>query len=70
MVGEPGATAAGIPRQSRAREFVWRVHRSDGRVQSCEIQDDSAVGGRRNVMMLQGDEPLFSRRCLDEQQAC
>jgi hypothetical protein len=40
-----------------------------GRVQSCELRDDSNVGAGRDVLMLEADEPLFSRRCVDERGA-
>ena len=37
-------------------------------VQSCELRDDSKVAGW-DVLILEDDEPLFSRRCVDERGA-
>ena len=49
---------------------VWRLRDPvTGRVQSCELRDDSKVGAGWDVLMLQDDEPLFSRRCVDERGA-
>jgi hypothetical protein len=39
-----------------------------GRV-SCELRDDSNVGGGWAMTLLQDGELLFSRRCLDERGA-
>ena len=45
---------------------VWRLpHPTDGRVQSCELRGLEGRGGW-DVTLLQDDEPLFSRRCVDE----
>ena len=53
-----------------AGEEVWRLRDpGTGRVQSCELRDDSKVGAGWDVLMLQDDEPLFSRRCVDERGA-
>jgi hypothetical protein len=38
-------------------------------LQSCELRDDTKVGAGWDVLMLQDDEPLFSRRCVDERGA-
>jgi hypothetical protein len=38
-------------------------------MQSCELRYDSKVGAGWDVLMLQDDEPLFSRRCVDERGA-
>ena len=66
----PGHHRVGIPRQRQRGLEVWRLrHPTDGRVQSCELCDDSKVGGGWDVLLLQGDEPLFSRRCVDERGA-
>jgi hypothetical protein len=35
-------------------------------VQSCELRDDSKAGAGWDVMVLENDQPLFSRRCVDE----
>ena len=54
------------PRQPTPGEEVWRLCHADGRVQSCELRDNSASGAGWDVMLLEGREPLFSRRCADE----
>jgi len=53
-------------RMPKPGEEVWRVRHADGRVQSCELRDNSLVHAGWDVMVLQNDEPLFSRRCPDE----
>ena len=59
-----------IPRQRQPGEEVWRLRDpSSGQVQSCELRDDSSAGGGWDVTMPQDDEPLFSRRCVDERGA-
>jgi hypothetical protein len=55
------------PRQPKPGEEVWRLHGHDGRVQSCELRDDSRAGAGWDVMQLENGEPLFSRRCGSEQ---
>jgi hypothetical protein len=57
------------PRQPEPGEEVWRLTFSDGRVQTCELRDDSQAGAGWDVMMLEDGEPLFSRRCVDEHEA-
>ena len=37
-----------------------------GRVQSCELRDNTQAGAGWDVMLLENGEPLFSRRCADE----
>jgi hypothetical protein len=59
----------GIPRQRRTGEEVWRLRHPDGRVQSCELHDDSAVGAGVDVMLLENGEPLLSRRCFSDEHA-
>ena len=60
----------GILRQRQPGEEVWRLrHPTNGRVQSCELRDDSKAGAGWDVMILQDGEPLFSRRCVDERGA-
>jgi hypothetical protein len=49
-------------------EEVWRLTHA-GRVQSCELRDNSGVGAGWDVMLLENGEPLFSRRCHDEEHA-
>ena len=53
------------PRQPKPGEEVWRLQH-DGRVQTCELRDDSKAGAGWDVMILDDGEPLFSRRCVDE----
>jgi hypothetical protein len=49
---------------------VWRLRDPvTGRVQSCELPDDSKVCAGWDVLMLQDDEPLFSRQCVNERGA-
>ena len=57
------------PRQPRPGEEVWRLQGRDGRVQSCELRDDSKAGAGWDVMLLENGEPLVSRRCGDERRA-
>jgi hypothetical protein len=47
---------------------VWRLEK-DGRVQSCELRDDSRAVAGWDVMLFEHGEPLFSRRCTDEHRA-
>jgi hypothetical protein len=55
------------PRHRRPGEEVWRLHGRDGRVQTCELRDDSKAGAGWDVMLLESGEPLLSRRCGSEQ---
>jgi hypothetical protein len=57
------------PRQPRPGEEVWCLRRPDGRVQTCEIRDDTKAGAGWDVLLLENDEPLFSRRCAFESEA-
>jgi hypothetical protein len=48
---------------------VWRLRGPvTGRLQSCELRDDSKVRRGLGCTNVAGrdDEPLFSRRCVDE----
>jgi hypothetical protein len=56
------------PRQPKPGEEVWRLQH-EGRVQWCELRDDSKVGAGWDVIVLEDGEPLISRRCVDEQGA-
>ena len=47
-------------------EEVWRLRDRAGRVQSCELRDNTQAGAGCDVMLLENGEPLFSRRCADE----
>jgi hypothetical protein len=60
---------APAPRQPKPGEEVWRLKGRDGRVQSCELRDDSRAGAGWDVMLLENGEPLFSRRCAREREA-
>ena len=57
------------PRQPKPGEEVWWRLQHDGRVQTCEIRDDSKAGAGWDVMILEDSEPFFSRRCVDEKGA-
>jgi hypothetical protein len=41
----------------------------DGRVLSCELRDESKIGGGWDVVIRQDGELSFSRRCADESHA-
>jgi len=45
------------------------LHHPSGRVQSCELRDDSKAGAGWDCLVLENDEPLFSRRCAHEAEA-
>ncbi len=45
---------------------AWRLRDTTGRVQRWELRDDTELGAGWTVMLLEGDELLFSRRCEDE----
>jgi hypothetical protein len=54
----------------RPVEEVWRLRDPvTGRVQSCELRDNSKAVSGWAVTLLQNDEPLFSRWCVDERGA-
>jgi hypothetical protein len=55
--------------RTKPGEEVWRLTHADGRMQTCELRDNSRVGAGWDVMMLEDGEPLFSRRCVDEPEA-
>ena len=65
----PGHHRVWISRQRQPGEEVWRLRHPDGRMQSCELRDDSKAGAGWDVMILQDGEPLFSRRCAGERGA-
>jgi hypothetical protein len=66
---EPHRLGRGPPWRHVHILFAKMRHPTDGRVQSCELRDDSKVGAGWDVLMLQDDEPLFSRRCVDDRGA-
>src|SRR5262245_7710966 len=57
-------------RQPKPGEEVWRLRDpSDGRVQRCELRDDTRAGAGWDVSILEGDELLLSRRYGTEEHA-
>jgi len=56
-------------RQPRPGEEVWRLRNDAGRVQSCELRDDSRSGAGWDLCVLEDGEILFSRRCANREQA-
>ena len=61
---------AALPRQPKPGEEVWRLRDSDtGRVQTCELRDNSRAGAGWEVQIREGGEILVSRRCENERQA-
>ena len=51
-------------RQPKPGEEVWRLRDSDtGRVQTCELRDNSGAGAGCEVQILEAGEILVSRRC-------
>lgn len=65
----PKHKPAGIPRQRYAGEEVWRLHDHTGQIMSCELRDQSTVDAGWDVLESLRGEPLFSRRCSDQQEA-
>ena len=58
------------PRQPRPGREIWRLKDpASGRVQSCQIRDDTRAGGGFDVLMLEGDGFVFSRRYETERHA-
>jgi hypothetical protein len=58
------------PRQPSPGEEVWRVRdRDTGRVQICELRDNSRAGAGWEVQILEAGEILVSRRCEPEPEA-
>ncbi len=57
------------PRQPNPGAEVWRLRHPDGRVQSCELRNDSREDAGWDVMLLEDGEVLFSKRCVDERGA-
>jgi hypothetical protein len=53
-------------RTLRPGEKVWRLRNAAGRVQSCELRDNTQAGAGWDLMLLENGEPVFSRRCADE----
>jgi len=57
------------PRHPIPGEEVWRLRDNDGRVQTCELRDNTRMGAGWDVFVLMNGEPLFSRLCGDERLA-
>jgi len=56
--------------QQRPGEEVWRLRDTEtGRLQTCELRDNSRAGAGWDVWVLMDGEPLFSRRRGDEAKA-
>jgi hypothetical protein len=60
----PNHGRPGILGEGRVGEEVWRLRHRDGRVQSCELHEDTVVGTGFDVPLLEDGDPLLSRRCL------
>jgi len=61
---------AALPRQPKPGEEVWRLRDSDtGRVQTCELRDNSRAGAGWEVQIIEAGEILVSRRCENEREA-
>src|SRR5262245_45449950 len=58
------------PRRPVPGEEVWR-HRDNetGRIQSCELRDNSRAGAGWEVQILEAGEILMSRQCGSEREA-
>jgi len=55
--------AARLPKPG---EEVWRLRNPAGRVQWCELRDNTQAGAGWDVMLFGNGEAMFSRRCPDE----
>jgi hypothetical protein len=61
---------AALPREPKPGEEVWRLRDSDtGRVQTCELRDNSRAGAGWEVQILEAGEILVSRQCASEREA-
>jgi hypothetical protein len=61
---------APLLRQPKPGEEVWRLRDNEtGRVQVCELRDDTRAGAGWDVSLFQGNELLISRRCGTEEHA-
>ena len=61
---------AALPRQPKPGEEVWRLRDNEtGRVQTCELRDNSRAGAGWEVQILEAGEILVSRRCENEREA-
>jgi hypothetical protein len=52
------------PKAPRARERLWTIRRTDGRILACELLDDGAAGGGVEVQLTQDGELVLGARCL------
>ncbi len=58
------------PRQPQPGDEVWRLRDNEtGRVQTCELRDNSRAGAGWEVQILEAGEILVSRRCEKEREA-
>jgi hypothetical protein len=58
------------PRQAQPGEEVWRLRDTEtGRVQTCELRDNSRAGAGWEVQILEAGEILVSRHCANEGEA-
>jgi hypothetical protein len=61
---------AALPRPPKPGEEVWRLLDNEtGRVQSCELRDNSRAGAGWEVQILAAGEILVSRQCASEREA-
>jgi predicted secreted protein len=59
-----------LPRPPKPGEEVWRLRDNEtGRVQWCELRDNSQAGASWEVQILEAGEILVSRRCENEREA-
>jgi hypothetical protein len=62
--------APAAPRTRQPGEEVWRRRDNEtGRVQTCELRDNSRAGAGWEVQILEAGEILVSRRRANEQEA-
>jgi hypothetical protein len=58
------------PRQPKPGEEIWRLREtSTGRVQSCELRNNSQAGAGWEVQIFDGPEILVARPCAHEREA-
>jgi hypothetical protein len=60
----PGWISTPTPTKALCQE-LWRLMK-DGRTITCELRDETKIGGGFDVVIRQDDELSFSRRCPDE----
>jgi hypothetical protein len=58
------------PRQPQPGEEMWRLRDNEtGRIQSCELRDNSRAGAGWEVQILEAAEILVSRQSASEREA-